>query len=319
MGNFTTGMPFALNACLLQASAPGMTAIEVNGGFKLGLCADAVWKPSREMLGQAQWLIEQRGSGVQGAKIFEELSDVLAAAGGGGSENSPSYRYEGARDTTRTSSILGQDNLKEKIQRCLRKRMSQINADLALRRACSQCNVNPENISKLNFDDLLSALTSDLKLLLKDDALRETLRGLRELQGGNSVFSSRRRFDIIDDADILKSRVAAKEFAHAIGLSLSGSTKVATVVSELARNIIQYATSGTIELQRITRNRRLGVQIIAKDDGPGIPHLDRVLSGRWRSKTGLGMGLTGSKKLMTTFEVETVVGKGTTVTATFLE
>ena len=91
------------------------------------------------------------------------------------------------------------------------------------------------------------------------------------------------------------------------------AVKVATVVSELARNICQYATEGTITLVPLERPRP-GVRVVAADEGPGIPHLEDVVGGRWRSKTGMGLGLVGSRRLMSTFNIETALGQGTRIT-----
>ena len=90
------------------------------------------------------------------------------------------------------------------------------------------------------------------------------------------------------------------------------SVKVATVVSELARNIHQYAGEGVILLHPLNGTRP-GMRVTARDSGPGIPHLDQVLSGRWRSKNGMGLGLLGTRRLMNTFEIVAPPGQGTTV------
>jgi serine/threonine-protein kinase RsbT len=86
-----------------------------------------------------------------------------------------------------------------------------------------------------------------------------------------------------------------------------------TAVSELARNIVQYARSGQIVLS--PRSSPPGIEIVARDAGPGIADLDAIMDGRYRSKLGMGLGLRGVKKLAERFDVHTASGRGTTVSA----
>jgi serine/threonine-protein kinase RsbT len=81
-------------------------------------------------------------------------------------------------------------------------------------------------------------------------------------------------------------------------------TKVATAIAELARNIVLYAISGELRIAVIDTPRR-GVEVVALDEGPGIADLDLVLNGNYKSKTGMGMGLRGARRLMDTFEITT--------------
>jgi serine/threonine-protein kinase RsbT len=99
-----------------------------------------------------------------------------------------------------------------------------------------------------------------------------------------------------------------------MGFSMPDATKIAVVVSELARNITLYAESGTITL--IPQNsQRKGIKVIAQDKGPGIEDVERVLAGGYTTSRGLGMGLSGSKRIMDEFEIQTAVGAGTTIKA----
>ena len=85
------------------------------------------------------------------------------------------------------------------------------------------------------------------------------------------------------------------------------SIRTSTVVSELARNMILYADGGTVTVE-VDGD---GIEITAKDDGPGIPHLDAVMAGRHRSRKGMGMGLRGVKKMAKRFDIITAEGEGT--------
>lgn len=113
------------------------------------------------------------------------------------------------------------------------------------------------------------------------------------------------------EQDIQSARTAALAAAQRAGASVTSRTRAATVVSELARNIVRYAGTGSVRLRVSAR----GLRIEAEDEGPGIAHLDEILSGRYRSKTGMGLGLIGTRRLAEEFHVETGEGRGTRVTA----
>lgn len=114
------------------------------------------------------------------------------------------------------------------------------------------------------------------------------------------------------EGDIVRARGAGREMCRELGLSEINQVKVATAISELARNIFHYAKTGNIYLRRLT-TPRLGIEIIATDKGPGIPDLKLVLSGNYKSKTGMGKGLMGSRRLVDFFEVDSSPEKGTRV------
>lgn len=118
---------------------------------------------------------------------------------------------------------------------------------------------------------------------------------------------------ILSEADIVTARQAARKMCVALGFSKTEEVKTATVISELARNIVAYAIRGQVSLRRWNSGKSIGIEIEAKDQGRGIPNLDEILSGSYRSKTGLGLGITGTKKLAESFKIETVLGKGTHV------
>jgi len=112
--------------------------------------------------------------------------------------------------------------------------------------------------------------------------------------------------------DIVKVRSVARKLAINIGFSNTDQVKIATAVSELARNIFFYAGKGRIEFHS-TRSRK-GLKIVAKDKGPGIKNIDEVLSGNYDSKTGLGLGIRGCKNLMDDFQIKSKPGVGSIIT-----
>jgi len=120
-------------------------------------------------------------------------------------------------------------------------------------------------------------------------------------------------FAIKDEADIVEARTACRQMCARLGFSTTGQTKAATAVSELARNIFQYAGRGRILLCCLGGEPPV-LEIVAADQGPGIADVAAVLGGGYRSRTGLGQGLRGVRRLMDTFEIASAHGQGTTVT-----
>ncbi|MFY9825844.1 MAG: ATP-binding protein [Thermoanaerobaculia bacterium] len=135
-----------------------------------------------------------------------------------------------------------------------------------------------------------------------------------------TALPSPRKLPIEQEKDIATARLEAWSEAVRIGLSKFASVKVATAVSELARNIIFYAGNGTVELRSLKDDRGVvGLQIIATDQGPGIPNskLDEIWAGTYKSQRGMGKGLVAVKKLVDDFHLDTRPGLGTTVTCVF--
>lgn len=120
---------------------------------------------------------------------------------------------------------------------------------------------------------------------------------------------------ILADSDIVGARQKGRAMATTLGFTSSELTLVATAISELARNIVQYAQRGEIALFLVERGDRCGIVIQALDQGPGIPDIRRVLLGGFSTSRSLGLGLSGVKRLMDEFEIESHLGEGTAVTA----
>lgn len=108
--------------------------------------------------------------------------------------------------------------------------------------------------------------------------------------------------EINAEYDIVNARGECRDLCAEVGFATLDQVKIATAVSELARNIVQYAGTGSIRLAAVGGVRR-GIEIEAVDNGPGIPDIDLVLSGSYRSRTGMGMGLLGTKRIMDSFDV----------------
>jgi serine/threonine-protein kinase RsbT len=104
--------------------------------------------------------------------------------------------------------------------------------------------------------------------------------------------------------DVVNACEVARDLAHRVGFPPVVQTKIATACAELARNIVLYAGVGDMQIASLDAPRR-GVEVLARDQGPGIRDIDVILSEKYKSQTGMGMGLLGTKRLMDSFEVET--------------
>jgi serine/threonine-protein kinase RsbT len=142
---------------------------------------------------------------------------------------------------------------------------------------------------------------------------------LRESNGEAATSTTDERFEparlpIHNIMDVVYARRRGLEMALALGFPQPEATKIAVVISELGRNIILYTKGGIITLIAYMTDRK-GIKVIAQDQGPGIKDLDLVMEGGHSTSKGLGLGVSGSKRLMDEFEVNTIIGGGTKITA----
>lgn len=116
------------------------------------------------------------------------------------------------------------------------------------------------------------------------------------------------------DSDVVRVRQLVRDVAMAARLSLVDQTKLVTAASELARNTLVYGGGGEATIQLVERRGVIGVEVVFADDGPGIDDVDLALTDGWTSGSGLGLGLSGTRRLVDDFALDTVPGKGTRVT-----
>ena len=121
---------------------------------------------------------------------------------------------------------------------------------------------------------------------------------------------------IATTTDVARAALAARKLARDIGFDTTTEHAIGTAASELATNIERYAQRGNVILRVISRGGREGIQIIAADDGPGIPDIDQALNENFSTRNSLGMGLPSVRRMMDDFELKSEVGRGTTATAT---
>ena len=116
------------------------------------------------------------------------------------------------------------------------------------------------------------------------------------------------------DGDIVAARQQGRQLALKLGFHGGDVTLIAAAISEMARNIVDHAKKGEMTFERIQNGTKNGIQIIARDDGPGIPDVNQAMQYGYSTRRGLGVGLPGAKWLMDEFDIVSKVGKGTTVT-----
>ena len=121
---------------------------------------------------------------------------------------------------------------------------------------------------------------------------------------------------IRSDEDVVRVRQLVRTTAVAVRLSLVDQTKLVTAASELARNTLIYGGGGSAEVSTVSDGRRRGVRIVFADEGPGIPDLDLALTDGYTTGGGLGLGLSGARRLVDDFDIRTAVGEGTRITVT---
>lgn len=119
---------------------------------------------------------------------------------------------------------------------------------------------------------------------------------------------------VASDTDVVTARQRARDLARVLGFSTTDQTTIATAVSEIARNIVTYAGHGQLWVRALDEGGRQGLVVVARDEGPGIPDIERALADGYSTSGSLGLGLSGSKRLMDDLDIESGAGAGTTVT-----
>jgi len=108
--------------------------------------------------------------------------------------------------------------------------------------------------------------------------------------------------------------MAARTLAAELGFDGADLVLIATAVSEVARNIVEYAKLGEVRIAPAINGHKRGLEVIAKDSGPGIADVAQAMEDGYTTGRGLGIGLPGSRRLMDDFEIDSKVGRGTTIT-----
>jgi serine/threonine-protein kinase RsbT len=208
----------------------------------------------------------------------------------------------------------------EKALRTLERFLSPATARALLTRALKEQGVSASQLSAADLMRMSTGLRRGVRLFVDGAQWEDADREIARLCGGRVELPDPVSLTIDHERDVGRVRSEARRICTSCGATPFSMQKVATVVSELARNIVLYAGTGELSItpQRRTNgapaNAKTSVLVCASDEGPGIPNIDTILSGNYRSKTGLGKGLLGTKRLAETFDVTTSSG-GTTITA----
>ena len=204
--------------------------------------------------------------------------------------------------------------------------ISEITQRSIYRRLGPVAQIAVEDLSEVDRRRVLSDLESSVRLFARNGSTELMAACTRALAGAPTVEPVRaglavgpKRLPIDAEKDIAAARLDAWSEAVRLGLSKFKSVKVATAVSELARNIVFYAGQGMIELRPRLDEGEPRLEIIARDSGPGIDpaKLQTIFAGTYRSDRGMGKGLAAVKKLTDEFAIETAPGRGTVVTCAF--
>ena len=121
---------------------------------------------------------------------------------------------------------------------------------------------------------------------------------------------------LVAESDIVVSRQKIRSWATDAGFRLVDQTKIVTAASELARNTVQYGGGGELVIELVDDTDRRGLRLTFRDEGPGIPDVDRAMQDGYTTGKGLGLGLSGSRRLMNEFEIRSELGRGTTIVTT---
>ena len=216
------------------------------------------------------------------------------------------------------------DSSIERVKEVLRSFISPIIAESMVKRSATRAGVNIRVLRNGDGSKLLHELEMGIKLYVPSKAQQVVcLRKLRDIlfTDEKCAFSNVKPslHTVATDDDLVNVRNKARQLAHDLGFPASMQSRIATAVSELARNILQYAGKGEISLMSVKKASRRGMEVIASDEGPGIDNLGEIFAGRYKSKTGMGLGLMGTKVLVDEFNIDTAPGQGTKVTIrTFL-
>ena len=116
------------------------------------------------------------------------------------------------------------------------------------------------------------------------------------------------------EQDVVPFRNRVKEYAVKIGMSLVNQTKLITAACELVRNMLKYANGGTVLIEVVSKGRENGVRLTFQDKGPGIADIKLAMQDGYSTGKSLGLGLPGTKRLVSEFDIKSIVGQGTTVT-----
>jgi serine/threonine-protein kinase RsbT len=193
----------------------------------------------------------------------------------------------------------------ERLILILERHVSAIHARSVVRHALSEHRLVPGEFRMAQLPKITSAMERGLRLFSSEVVINRAMQDVGTLVSKKTNEVEACTIDIDVEADISRARNTARHMCEQLGGKGYAIQKVTTIVSELARNIVSYTPGGKIELAWKQEREQHRFTICAIDRGAGIPHLALVMSGDYRSKTGLGRGIVGTKRLADSFDIAT--------------
>jgi serine/threonine-protein kinase RsbT len=198
---------------------------------------------------------------------------------------------------------MGVDGNFDNLLRVLARYVSPVNARVLLMRTLQDEGLEPDRLGADQLKRCGTALRRGIVLFVSPTRREAALRGIAEFCGESPDVPSGCAVEVREEMDIGRVRAEARRICSGCGTSSFVMQRVATIVSELARNMVLYAGGGSLEISVAPDSMR--IIVTSKDAGPGIRNLDEVMSGEYKSKTGMGRGLLGTKRLADEFEIDT--------------
>ncbi len=191
----------------------------------------------------------------------------------------------------------------EQLTRVLGRYLSPIIAQGVINSALRDLEILPRKLTEADLARVVPRLDNGIRLFI-DGSRQIAIRGeLDALLGAPRSSPATHTIDIRTEPDISTARLRARALCDELSVRPLLVQKVATIVSELARNIVNYTPGGTVDLA-INQGPPRHLRIRATDRGPGIENLEEIYSGRYRSRTGMGKGIVGVKRLADRFDMQ---------------
>jgi serine/threonine-protein kinase RsbT len=127
------------------------------------------------------------------------------------------------------------------------------------------------------------------------------------------VTLNKETMQVKNEQDVVPFRNRVKEYAIKIGMGLVNQTKLITAASELSRNMLRYANGGIVIIEVVTKGRENGIRLTFIDKGPGIADINQAMKDGFSTGKSLGLGLPGTKRLVSEFDIKSAPGEGTTI------
>lgn len=190
--------------------------------------------------------------------------------------------------------------------------MSNVNARALISRALQEKGLSAHRVTRAELAMCSPSIRRGIQLFVPATVQKEALQRLTDFFG-NGAPPPPCSIELKREADISTARSEARRMCENAGASAFALQKVITIVSELARNIVLYANEGKLDIAFSTTKPNQ-IVVSAVDHGPGIPNLNQIMGGQYQSRTGLGKGILGTKRLADHFEINTGSG-GTSILA----